>query len=88
MCYYPGKPLYYDEESCVHHFDKWAGGKFTTCCNPMEECEVSFTEEERVDFMNKNANFLKVNDEKEQQACIDKYIANILYQEIFAKQVD
>ncbi len=67
---------------CVHHFDKWAGGGDFSVEG---ECVKA---EDRVDFMIENADYLNVEDEKEKQARIYKYIANILYQEIFAKHVD
>jgi hypothetical protein len=87
-------PTYKKKKTCVHHFDKWAGGKIGefTIENVMTSggkvtYDVYLTKKDRIEFMVKNAHYLKV-DEKDKQLCIDNYVAMLLYQDIFAKQID
>lgn len=82
MRYSSAGPVFEPQEVCAHHFDKWSGGGDFAVPGEF------LLEKDRIYFMNENADYLKVDDEKEKQARIDIYIANILYQDIFAKQVD
>jgi hypothetical protein len=82
MRYSCAGPLYRDKQACVHHFDKWSGG------GDFSRQGEFVLQQDRVNFMIENADFLNVDDEDEKKTRIEKYIANILYQEVFAKQVD
>ncbi len=70
--------LYYDKVICAHNFDQWVYDEWV---------EGAIMKQDRIDFMKENADYLKVDEDK-RQACIDKYVAMLLYQDIFAKQID